>query len=459
MLNHRIAALVLVCGFVLAFSTPVQAQDDRNERKPPALLLILDSSGSMNGAAGGGVTKIQAAKTALKQMVDTVPNEVLVGLRVYGHRVSNAPSDKPEGCRDTELIAPIAPLDKAQMQDRIRSFDARGWTPIGLSLKEGAKDLRGFKGEKTIVLVSDGIETCAPPPPCKIARRIVRQGIDLRIDTVGFQVDPRAREQLRCIARVGKGTYVDVGSAAELSARLSQLSVRALRTYELFGLEVSGGTDIESAPLIGPGQYVDQISPRDDRYYAVYLDTGQHFRFSATFVTKGARDGGALNLLDARIYDSDGNQLRDGPGSRFITTGLGGPPKSIYVKSLAAGSATFGYEQPGLYFVRVLARTGFNKPFYPFELSMLIFDQNGPLSEVPPPAVVGQPTPSPTTVPSPEPTEQTDNLNASDRGADNESQDESVVGAVAAVLVPALAGAACGVLMTRRRTTAGGRQV
>jgi len=111
------------------------------------------------------------------------------------------------------------------------------------------------------VLVSDGIDTCAPPPPCRVAKKLTSQGVDLRIDTVGFQVDPRARKELQCIARVAKGSYFDAGSSDELSNQLAQLSLRALRTFETTGTAVTGGASTADAPTLESGQDTDTISP------------------------------------------------------------------------------------------------------------------------------------------------------------------------------------------------------
>jgi hypothetical protein len=295
----RSRSLVLCVGVLLGLiAAPARAQDP--DEPPPALLLIMDSSGSMNGPAGGGQTKIAAAKAALDGVVESLPEGSRVGLRVYGHRVSNAPADKPRGCKDTQLIVPVGPLRPNQMKARVASFDARGWTPIGESLRRGADDLKGEEGERTIVLVSDGIDTCAPPPPCEVAKRIVKQGIDLRIDTVGFQVDARARRELRCIARVGKGTYVDAGSADELADDLAQISLRALRRYETSGTAIQGGTTEAAAAPIASGQYVDSIRPGEERWYSVALEQGQIL--DATVTVVGQFPGERFGVGNAGAY-------------------------------------------------------------------------------------------------------------------------------------------------------------
>ena len=280
---HKILTGLVVTGLILAWLTlPGSARAVQSEEDPePALLLIMDSSGSMNAGDGSGGTKIQAAKTALNGVVDALPDDSQVGLRVYGHRVPN--TDEKRGCKDTQLVTPVGPLNRGRMKQQIRSFDAKGFTPIGLSLEEGAKDLPK-EGKRTIVLVSDGIDTCAPPPPCKVAKRLSQQGVDLRIDTVGFQVDPRARKELKCIARVAKGSYFDAGSAAELSDRLARLSLRALRTFEVEGTAVIGGSSISSATVLESGQFTDTISPGEELYYAVELAEGQAVGASAAAV-------------------------------------------------------------------------------------------------------------------------------------------------------------------------------
>src|SRR5699024_12709700 len=51
------------------------------------LLLVLDASGSMAEDAGGGQTRIQAAKDALRTVVDELPDDAEGGLRVYGSDV------------------------------------------------------------------------------------------------------------------------------------------------------------------------------------------------------------------------------------------------------------------------------------------------------------------------------------------------------------------------------------
>jgi Ca-activated chloride channel family protein len=429
----RGAALAVAISLTFgAFLTPAGAQQDQAEPQP-ALLLILDSSGSMLGNDGTGQRKIAAAKRALNRVVDSLPDDSLVGLRVYGHRIPN--TDKRRGCKDTELIQPVDELDRPQMKARIRSYQAKGFTPIGLSLLKGAADLKGQEGKKTIVLVSDGIDTCAPPPPCKIARQIVAQGIDLRIDTVGFQVDPAARKELKCIARVGKGTYVDAASADDLANELERLSIRALRTYETAGTAVEGTSSYAGAPTVLAGQYTDAISPGTEKWYSFELAEGQSADISITIVG----DPRSENVGDARgvvvtpeLDDTDSTALIFDAGPTTVSG-------AILTPEVGSG---FPFETGGTYYLKLELRDDTGGAAAGEELPVeLLVD------------ILGEPVES---SPSPSPETETDD---SDDSEDSDSAagpslppagDDDALLMVAGSGMSLLAGAALGALLTRR---------
>ncbi len=205
---RRPAALTLIAAVLLAGLSigPVQADPEPGDNSK--LVLVLDSSGSMKEPAGDGQTKIVAARTALTRVVDKLPAPAQVGLRVYGATVFK--QGQPGACTDTQLTVPIGTDNRAQLRTAIAKYKPFGETPIGYSLQQAAKDL-GPSGQRTIVLVSDGEATCAPEP-CEVARSIAKQGIDLKIDVVGFRVGAKARSQLQCVAREGRGDYYDADS-------------------------------------------------------------------------------------------------------------------------------------------------------------------------------------------------------------------------------------------------------
>ena len=235
-------ALLLVPGAAYAQSQPAPSKD-------AAVILVVDASKSMKADDGTGRPKLAAAKQALNTLVDELPDDAKVGLRVYGSEVSG--TGKAAGCADTKLVSPVAPLDREGLKSSISAITARGFTPIGRSLQGAAQDLGSAK-QKTVVLVSDGGDNCAPPAPCGVARQLAKGGVALKIQAVGFQVQSSARRQLQCIADAGGGRYVDADNAQELGGQLRSLTARALRPYVTEGKALEGVPEPASAKLYGP---------------------------------------------------------------------------------------------------------------------------------------------------------------------------------------------------------------
>jgi hypothetical protein len=315
---------VTVTLLALALWAPAAGAQQPSDE--PSLLLILDASGSMNAKDGTGRAKIDSAKEALRGLVDGLTPGAPVGLRVYGHRVSN--TDKANGCRDSELVAPVRPLDAAAMKAAIGSFGAKGFTPIGFSLQEAAKDLP-TTGERTIILVSDGADTCAPPDACDVAKDLSAKGIDVKIQTIGFDVDAAARGQLQCIAAATGGEYVDAPDAARLRQTLTRVSARALRLFQARGVPVRGGPTVEQAVKVTPDQYLDVVTTNADKWYAVDLAEGERVAASATLVLKGTSISRGAGI-DVEIYDAPGHRFESrgdtvGAGSNISSAGTAGP--------------------------------------------------------------------------------------------------------------------------------------
>jgi Ca-activated chloride channel homolog len=275
----------------------VRAQSQPAPDKDAAVILVVDASKSMKADDGSGRPKMAAAKAALNTLVDELPDDAKVGLRIYGSEVSG--TGKAAGCADTKLVSPVAPLDRAGLKASIDAITPRGFTPIGASLQGAAKDL-GTAKQKTVVLVSDGGDNCAPPAPCGVARDLAKGGVALRIQAVGFQVQPSARRQLQCIADAGGGRYVDADNAQELGGQLRSLTARALRPYVTQGKALQGVPAPAQAKLYGAGQYVTQVGAGEPTWFSFKVGAGQSISISATLPDS---DAGIPAILKTELQD------------------------------------------------------------------------------------------------------------------------------------------------------------
>ncbi len=344
---------IWVLGVVLLVALPVMASAQEGEPPDGAMLIILDASGSMNNVDQDGVPFIDKAKDAVLELVDALPDGMEVGLRVYGHREPN--TDPVRGCLDTELMAPVAPLDRAVIRTAVEGIEASGYTPIGLSLQEAAADLPAT-GPRSIVLISDGEDTCAPPDPCQIAEELFGDLLDVRIESVGFLIDTgsAAEQQLRCIAESTGGSYTTVGSADALVAKLGEVTDELLNWRP--PMTLNGALDQLAAPefplaakadwvtdepgKIAVGRYGGILMPGETRWYQLDLwERESAWIWSDLEWPPGLEAGGHFETI---ILDSDGNRVEASIGHggyplRIELPGTGSPMSAATIQDPERG--------------------------------------------------------------------------------------------------------------------------
>ena len=300
-IRRTTTASLLTLGLIGMSITPAQADDGQAvESDDYRMQLVLDSSGSMKEPAKGG-TKIEAAKQALDTVIDDLPGQAQVGMRVYGATVDSGKG----ACTDSQEVVEPGTDNRDGLHSAIADYKPLGETPIGYALEEAAKDL-GSEGNRTIVLVSDGESTCNPDP-CKVAKKLSKDGIDLRIDVVGLDVNAKTREQLSCIAENGNGTYYDADDAESLTRSIDTVSTRAFRPFDLTGERITGGSQPVDAPTLRAGQqYLDKLPvPDATQYYRIDRTVPGSTIHVGTTARTGAGSLGNGVLMELRAENTD----------------------------------------------------------------------------------------------------------------------------------------------------------
>ncbi|OGI29316.1 MAG: hypothetical protein A2287_02820 [Candidatus Melainabacteria bacterium RIFOXYA12_FULL_32_12] len=183
------------------------------------VLIILDSSYSMEEKINGE-RKIDIAKRSINQVLNQLPPNVSVGLRVYGHKNGFMGFN---ACKASELKVSIGLNNQSLIANELLKIKPVGWTPISYSIEQAINyDFSGLQGKNRIILVSDGMETCNGSP-CDYAVNLVKRNIDLKIDVIGFDLsDAAVVSQLKCTALATKGKFFTANDANELADSLNK---------------------------------------------------------------------------------------------------------------------------------------------------------------------------------------------------------------------------------------------
>ncbi len=193
--------------------TTAQPAASKNADGAPHAIIVLDASGSMLAPVGGR-PKIAVAREAMGDLLKGWDPKVEVGLMAYGHRRKN-------DCSDIELLVPAGRLDAARVMTVVGGIQPRGMTPLSEAVRQAAQSLRFTEQSATVILISDGIETCKADP-CAVGAELKKLGVDFRTHVIGFNVQRQDEGGLRCLARATGGTYFSAKDAAALHEALTQ---------------------------------------------------------------------------------------------------------------------------------------------------------------------------------------------------------------------------------------------
>lgn len=202
----------LALAFAAALPTYSAVARDNSDGAASATMLILDGSGSMWGKMDG-TSKIAVARKVVAELLEDWDPDMPLGLMSYGHRRKGA-------CDDIETLVPVQPNSAARITRKVKALQPKGKTPLSAALREAAKQLRIREEPATVVLVTDGLETC-DADPCAVAAALEKTGIDFTAHVIGFDVRADERDRIACIARATGGKFLSAANAAELKSALA----------------------------------------------------------------------------------------------------------------------------------------------------------------------------------------------------------------------------------------------
>lgn len=178
-----------------------------------SVMVVFDGSNSMWGQIDG-VAKIEIARDAMDNLLGEWTDERQVGLMAYGHR-------RRGDCGDIEVLVEPGVASRQAILDRISAVTPTGKTPLTDAVEQAAVALSYTDQPATVVLISDGLESCERDP-CALARTLEQKGVGFTAHVVGFGLgSDEDASSLSCIAENTGGQYITATNAAELGAALS----------------------------------------------------------------------------------------------------------------------------------------------------------------------------------------------------------------------------------------------
>ena len=247
-----------------------------------AVEIVVDASQSMWGQINGR-SKMDIAKTTLEELSYGLPDDIDLALRAYG----NSSPVKDNNCADSTLLVPFGADNRDYIRNAVAGLRPTGNTPIAYALSQAVRDFGATERSKTLVLVSDGIESCGGDP-VMAAHGLRERGIVVHL--IGFGVgsaDDEDAASLQAIANASGGRYVTARNAEELKVALEDTVATSFSVYQ-GDYEVAGGSLGSAGVMLLPeGNYrvklhstppVEanvQLAPRDSVQLVIEKSAGR----------------------------------------------------------------------------------------------------------------------------------------------------------------------------------------
>ncbi|QIE46970.1 VWA domain-containing protein [Pseudohalocynthiibacter aestuariivivens] len=235
------------------------------------VMVVFDGSNSMWGQIDG-VAKIEIARDVMENLLGEWTTSRQVGLMAYGHR-------RRGDCTDIETLIAPATGTAGDIQAQINQITPTGKTPLTDAVEMAAQQLAYTDRPATVVLISDGLESCERDP-CALARALEKGGVGFTAHVVGFGLGgSEDAASLACIAEETGGQFIQASNADELGAALSTV-----------------GTAVAAAPEPEPEPELPEVTltvPETaviGSLFAVAWDKTNHPEDFITIVPVGADD-------------------------------------------------------------------------------------------------------------------------------------------------------------------------
>ncbi|MEX0308077.1 MAG: VWA domain-containing protein [Ruegeria sp.] len=283
-MRSRILKGVFLCASVSIGSA---AWSDEN------VMVVFDGSNSMWGQIDGAA-KIEIARGVMDNLLGEWVDDRNVGLMAYGHR-------RRGDCGDIEVLIEPGADSRAAILERINGVTPTGKTPLTDAVEQAARALSYMDQPATVVLISDGLESCERDP-CALATALEQGGVGFTAHVVGFGLSSEEdASSLSCIAENTGGQYITATNATELGAALSAVSTAVAETVPeqepepaapavvVDGPDTSvAGSDMDVTwtPTVEEGDYINVVPAGSDaNVFGTYVRIGN--ATEVTVVTPG----------------------------------------------------------------------------------------------------------------------------------------------------------------------------
>ncbi len=218
-------------------------------------ILIIDASKSMLNTILD-VDKITIEKIIVEEVALTWSKVSPLGIIAYGN-------NKPADCSDISLLHPISLINERTLKSQLRPINAKGESSYIAAVQKAAQLLDHTNKKATIILISDGLDSCNPNP-CTSVKLLKNNSKSITTHVINFDAIEGETEGLRCLAHETGGIYVKVTTPQELKIALNEIKHVITEKQPLKITEASVSVSTDEKIIAGSAFNVDWEGPENN---------------------------------------------------------------------------------------------------------------------------------------------------------------------------------------------------
>jgi serine/threonine protein kinase len=207
-------AIAVLIGLVLVGIGVLIVLQLLPDRSPVTWQYVLDTSLKMSEPfPGESITKWEAAQANLSDDLSLAPEDINVGLRVFGQ------GEGETGCQDTVLVVEPNPDQAAKIQNELEDLAPKSSdAPLTEAIVQSFNDLELAPDKRNaLIILTAGQDTCDPTGVEQISTMVER--LNVRVDTyiVGLAIeDPAVEQNLQALASASAGVFLPARTSNQL---------------------------------------------------------------------------------------------------------------------------------------------------------------------------------------------------------------------------------------------------
>lgn len=202
--------------FLLFLVSQISAIGVQAQNLPERVVILFDRSSSMN-AMLDGVPKIEMGRALFRQMAAESAENQHVAVRFFAGGESESDASN---CQASSMALSFGTRAAGAYEGLYGALTARGKkTPLAFATALAKEDLSGWRGERRIVIISDGMDTCGEDP-VPLVEQLAGEGI--KLDVIGLG-EGGELGQLAEMGLMGGGEFQMAGSYGDFAGAMGNM--------------------------------------------------------------------------------------------------------------------------------------------------------------------------------------------------------------------------------------------